>query len=114
MKTQLENTFSGLTFNGDPDGLSHYKVLSVAFPPSPKADLLLLNLDMAGISVSGGSACSSGVDVGSHVMTALKSDPNRKTIRFSFSYSNTKEEVDEVIEALKKILPEKSVHSVIP
>lgn len=107
LKAQLEANFSDLIFNGDPAGLAHYKVLSVAFPPSPKADLLLLNLDMAGISVSGGSACSSGVDVGSHVMTALKSDPARKTIRFSFSHTNTKAEVDEVIDALKRIIPEK-------
>lgn len=108
LKTQLETHFSDLIFNGDPDGMAHYKVLSVAFPPSPKAELLLLNLDMAGISVSGGSACSSGVDVGSHVMNALKADPQRKTIRFSFSHANTKAEVDEVIDALKKIIPEKS------
>lgn len=113
MKQQLESNFSDLHFNGDPDGPAHYKVLSVAFPPSPKADLLLLNLDMAGISVSGGSACSSGVDVGSHVMTALEGDPDRKTIRFSFSHNNTMEEVDEVIGALKQILPEKSAQTVI-
>ena len=85
MKEQLETHFDNLVFNGDPDGLAHYKVLSVGFPPSPKANLLLLNLDMAGISVSGGSACSSGVDVGSHVMSTLYGNSERKTIRFSFS-----------------------------
>lgn len=107
MKEQLETHFDNLVFNGDPDGLAHYKVLSVGFPPSPKANLLLLNLDMAGISVSGGSACSSGVDVGSHVMSTLYGNSERKTIRFSFSYRNTKEEVDTVIEALKTIIPTK-------
>lgn len=104
MKAQLEAHFDNLQFNGDPEN-GHYKLLSVAFPPSDKADLLLLNLDIAGVSVSGGSACSSGADAGSHVIEALKGDPGRKTIRFSFSHNNTREEVDEVVAKLKEILP---------
>lgn len=101
---QLQAHFSDLEFNGDPFGQGHYKILSVGFPPGPRTDLLLLNLDIAGVAVSGGSACSSGVDVGSHVMDALKHGSPRQTIRFSFSYMNTKEEVDEVIVRLKEIL----------
>lgn len=104
MKARLEASFDNLHFNGDPEN-GHYKLLSVAFPPSPRADLLLLNLDIAGVSVSGGSACSSGADAGSHVIEALKGDPQRKTIRFSFSHNNTREEVDFVIARLKEILP---------
>ncbi|MCO6477775.1 MAG: cysteine desulfurase [Phaeodactylibacter sp.] len=104
MKAQLEANFDNLQFNGDPEN-GHYKVLSVAFPPSAKADLLLLSLDIAGVSVSGGSACSSGADAGSHVIEALKGDPDRKTIRFSFSHNNTREEVDQVVAKLKEILP---------
>ncbi|MCB9288619.1 MAG: cysteine desulfurase [Lewinellaceae bacterium] len=104
MKAQLEASFDYLQFNGDPEN-GHYKLLSVAFPPSDKADLLLLNLDIAGVSVSGGSACSSGADAGSHVIEALKGDPDRKTIRFSFSHNNTREEVDQVVAKLKEILP---------
>lgn len=105
LKGRLLENFEDLHFNGDHDGAAHYKLLSVAFPPSPKADLLLLNLDIAGISVSGGSACSSGADAGSHVIEALHGDPDRKTIRFSFSHYNTQEEVDFVIGKLKEILP---------
>lgn len=104
MRERLQATFDDLEFNGDTDS-GHYKVLSVAFPSSDKADMLLLNLDIAGISVSGGSACSSGADAGSHVISALKGDSPRKTIRFSFSHHNTKAEVDEVVAALKRILP---------
>lgn len=104
MKAQLEASFDNIQFNGDPEN-GHYKLLSVAFPPSEKADLLLLSLDIAGVSVSGGSACSSGADAGSHVIEALKGDPQRKTIRFSFSHNNTREEVDFVIARLKEILP---------
>lgn len=104
MVEQLQNNFEDIQFNGDWQGLYHYKVLSVSFPPSPKADLLLLNLDIAGISVSGGSACSSGADAGSHVLGAINNDPDRKMIRFSFSHYNTKDEIDVVIGKLKKIL----------
>ncbi len=104
-KTQLMAQFPYVTFNGDPEGRAHYKLLSVDFPPSEKADLILFNLDIAGISVSGGSACSSGIDTGSHVIAALRPDSDRHTVRFSFSHLNTKEEVDQVIGKLKEILP---------
>ncbi|MCK6692902.1 MAG: cysteine desulfurase, partial [Thermoanaerobaculia bacterium] len=53
----------------------------------------------------GGSACSSGAEKGSHVLSAIGADPGRKSIRFSFSHYNTREEVDVVIEKLKSILP---------
>lgn len=103
-KAQLATSFPEVTFNGDPDGRAHYKVLSVDFPPSEKAGLILFNLDIAGISVSGGSACSSGIDTGSHVIAALKPDSDRHTVRFSFSHLNTEEEVDQVIGKLNEIL----------
>lgn len=104
-RRRLTESFDDLIFNGDPD-FGHYKVLSVAFPPSPKTELLLLSLDIAGISVSGGSACSSGADVGSHVIGGLKVDPKRKTIRFSFSHLNTREEIDFLMQELKKLIPQ--------
>lgn len=105
---RLLAAFDDLQFNGDWDGRAHYKTLSVAFPPSPKADLLLLNLDIAGIAASGGSACSSGADAGSHVLNAVSGpDDQRKTIRFSFSHFNTRDEVDFVVSKLKEILPAK-------
>lgn len=107
LKQQLLAHFDGLVFNGDPER-GHYKLLSVGFPPTPKADLLLLSLDIAGISVSGGSACSSGADAGSHVMAALKGEDSLyKTIRFSFSHHNTREEVDVVVAKLAEILGSK-------
>jgi cysteine desulfurase len=103
-KNRLEENFDNIQFNGREDLPHHYKVLSVSFPPSPKNDLLLLNLDIAGISASGGSACSSGVDIGSHVLTAMGADPERATIRFSFSHQNTREEIDFTLDQLIKIL----------
>ena len=109
---ELLQTFHDLKINGAFNTLSHPKVLSVSFPPSPKTELLLLNLDIEGISVSGGSACSSGVDTGSHVIRSLGEAENRKTIRFSFSHLNTKEEIDQVMATLKKLLPEQVVSPV--
>lgn len=82
-------------------------MLSVSFPPGPKNELLLLNLDILGVSCSGGSACSSGSEKGSHVLEAIGADPARKSIRFSFSHYNTREEVDFVINKLRSILPAK-------
>ncbi len=101
---QLKANFGDLEFNGDPFGQGHYKIVSVSFPPSARAELLLLNLDIAGVAVSGGSACSSGADAGSHVLDALRNGSPRKTIRFSFSRYNTREEVDFVIKQLVEIL----------
>ena len=106
-KDQLSSSFRDIQFNGDVDGTSHFKVLNVSFPPSPKSELLLLNLDILGVSASGGSACSSGAERGSHVIEAIKADPSRKSIRFSFSHHNTKEEIDFVIAKLESIIPEK-------
>ncbi len=108
LQKQLLDAFEGLHFNGDGDGRAHYKTLSVSFPPSPKADLLLLNLDIAGIAASGGSACSSGADAGSHVLEGIHGpDDQRKTIRFSLSHLNTLEEVDVVVAKLREIIPGK-------
>jgi len=106
LKTRLSEEFEGIQFNGDCDGESLYTVLNVSFPPSPKNELLLLSLDIAGISCSGGSACSSGSEKGSHVLEAIGADPARKSIRFSFSHYNTHEEVVFVVEKLKVVLPE--------
>jgi cysteine desulfurase len=105
LKSRLVNEFDDIQFNGPDEGL--YTVLSVSFPPNDKSSMLLIQLDMSGISASGGSACSSGADVGSHVLQALGADPSRKTIRFSFSHYNTIAEMDFLIEKLKTIIPAK-------
>lgn len=99
----LAEKYPQVQFNGDTEN-AHYKVLSVSFPESDKGDLLLMNLDMNGIAASGGSACSSGIDVGSHVIGHLHPDSKRHTVRFSFSHHNTKAEIDEVVEKLEGML----------
>ena len=105
LKERLLEEFEDIRFNGDCDGDSLYTVLNVAFPPNPKNEMLLLSLDIAGISCSGGSACSSGSEKGSQVLEAIRADPARKSIRFSFSHYNTRKEADFVVEKLKTILP---------
>jgi len=98
----LEN-FEGVRFNGDYKGASLFTVLNVAFPPSLSSDMLLFNLDIEGISASGGSACTSGSDQGSHVLRELPISDGYVSVRFSFGKYNTREEVDFLIRKLKDI-----------
>jgi len=105
---RLKDELVDIHFNGNQANNSP-KVLSVCFPDSPKSELLIMNLDIFGIAASGGSACSSGIESASHVIKALNNDPNRMTVRFSFSYKSTSEEVDYVIEKLKMIVEAKEM-----
>jgi cysteine desulfurase len=102
--TKLNATFSDIEYNGDYNGKSIYHILSISFAPSLKADMLIFNLDVAGICASGGSACSSGVENASHVMAATRPDSNRRTVRFSLSYLNTFEEIDKTVDILKRFV----------
>jgi cysteine desulfurase len=104
MEKKLQENIPGVYFNGDPEGKSLYTVLSVAFPKTEKSEMLLFNLDINNICASGGSACTSGVETGSHVIRAIANDPDQVTVRFSFSKYNTKEEVDVVVEKLKELI----------
>ena len=104
MYDELKKNIPGVGFNGDPLGRSLYTVLSVSFPKTEKSEMILFNLDIHNVCASGGSACTSGADQGSHVIRALNSNPNQVTVRFSFSKFNTKEEVDQVVELLKTLI----------
>lgn len=104
MMNQLNKNIKGISFNGDPTGKSLYAVLSVSFPKTEKSEMILFNLDINNICASGGSACTSGADQGSHVIRAINNNPNQVTVRFSFSKHNTKEEIDAVVEKLKELI----------
>ncbi len=97
----LRENIAGIEFNGDPEGNSLYTVLSVSFPNSESGNMLLFNLDINGISASGGSACSSGATGGSHVINCIKPGTDRTTIRFSFGKYNTIEDIKTTVEKLK-------------
>jgi cysteine desulfurase len=108
MIARLKDAIEGIQFNGESENMekSLYTVLNVCFPPSEASEMLLFNLDIEQISVSGGSACSSGSDVGSHVLRAIQTNKNCSSVRFSFSRYNTIEEIDYVIEKLKVLFPQ--------
>lgn len=92
----LKEQLPGVSFNGDSANpeKSLYTVLNVSLPESEENDMLLFNLDLQGISASGGSACSSGATTGSHVLGTLYPGSKRGAVRFSFSKYNTPEDID--------------------
>jgi cysteine desulfurase len=92
--------FNGLSAEADQ---SLYTVLSVSLPPSSISEMLLFSLDINKVAASGGSACTSGAQLGSHVLEALGADSGRPTVRFSMSKLNTEEEVDYAAAQLVKL-----------
>ena len=99
----LQEKVPDVQFNGESANLdqSLYTVLNVSLPPAENNDMLLFNLDLHRISASGGSACNSGSNLGSHVLQALSTESNRGSVRFSFSKYNTLEEIQYVADTLR-------------
>jgi cysteine desulfurase len=97
MMDQLQEGIPAIRFNGETSlEKSLYTVLNCSFPSSKNDGMLLFSLDLKGIACSGGSACTSGANTGSHVLRAIESDSTRQSIRFSFSHYTTQEEIDTV------------------
>lgn len=111
MIQKLSENIEGIRFNGQSGQLENslYTVLNVSLPPSEISDMLLFNLDISGIAVSGGSACSSGTEIGSHVLNELQIDPERANVRFSFGKYNTETEVDYAVTTLAELYRKESV-----
>lgn len=105
MIEKLKEAIPGVTFNGDSENLNRslYTVLNVSLPESEENEMLLFNLDLQGISASGGSACASGAATGSHVLGAIYPNSKRGAVRFSFSKFNKPEEIDFVASKLSEI-----------
>ena len=104
MIEKLKELFSDVAFHGEIDPeKSLYTVLNVCLPKTDKAGMLLFTLDLKGVAVSGGSACSSGATKGSHVLEGIKADITRPNVRFSFSRYTTKEEIDFALEQLNSV-----------
>lgn len=104
--SELKNTIKNIEFNGLSSDLekSSYTILNVRFPVANS--MLLFSLDMAGIAVSGGSACQSGSNKGSHVLSEIlkNEEANKTSVRFSFSKYTTKEEIHFTIQKIKELL----------
>jgi cysteine desulfurase len=103
MINRLLEEFPDVEFNTDIHNESLYTVLNVSFPACDFAEMFLFTLDINGIAASGGSACSSGSNTGSHVLNAIGADARRPAVRFSFSRYNTPDEVDYVMEKLREM-----------
>jgi cysteine desulfurase len=104
MMQSLKTAIPEIYFNGDTrEDHSLYTVLNVSFPCIDLSDMMLFNLDISGVCASGGSACSSGSELGSHVLRGIKADTSRPCVRFSFSKYNTKEEIDYVVNVVKDL-----------
>jgi cysteine desulfurase len=106
MIERLRAAIPDVSFHGDSENFdrSLYTVLNVSLPESDENNMLLFNLDLKGISASGGSACSSGATQGSHVLGHLYPGSLRGAIRFSFSKFNTAEEVDYAVDQVAALL----------
>jgi cysteine desulfurase len=104
MKEKLSSAFEDIIFHGDTGEKSLYTVLNAGFPMNERTEMLSINLDVAGICVSGGSACSSGAQGGSHVIKGAYPHSHRVPIRFSFSKHNTFEEIDTAILKISEFL----------
>lgn len=105
MIEQLKDFMPSIKFNAGSDDLknSAYHILSVQFPGN--APMLLFSLDINGVAVSGGSACQSGSNKGSHVLNAILSEEENQntSVRISFSKYNKLSDVDRFIEVLKSL-----------
>ncbi len=110
MIKELEKNIEGVCFHGDvtPEN-SLYTVVNVCLPKTSKASMLLFTLDLKGVACSGGSACTSGSAVGSHVLEGIKADTSRPNVRFSFSRFTTKEEIDFAVGVLKEVFEKELV-----
>ena len=104
MIAQLQEKLPGVAFHGEIDpAKSLYTVLNVCLPATEKSGMLLFTLDLKGVACSGGSACSSGSNKGSHVLEGIGADNSRPNARFSFSRYTTKAEIDFALEQLVSI-----------
>lgn len=112
MKNRLTDTIPDIEFNGDTseDG-SLCTVLSASLPPTDFNSLILFKLDIEGICCSGGSACNSGANTGSHVLNAIGANTERQAVRFSFGRFTTEEEINQAIGALQRVLEREEVES---
>ncbi|MFA5573748.1 MAG: cysteine desulfurase family protein [Brumimicrobium sp.] len=111
MIKQLKEAIGDVYFHGDattPEK-SLYTVLNVSLPKTSKDSMLLFTLDLKGVACSGGSACSSGSEKGSHVLEGIQADTSRPNVRFSLSRYTTKDDIDFAVNVLKEVFEKELV-----
>jgi cysteine desulfurase len=96
--SKLDYTINGSAENASP------AILNISFKMQKDQSMLLFNMDLSGIAISGGSACTSGSNLGSHVLKAIGVSMDQPAIRFSFSKMNTIEELEATIKAIEKLV----------
>lgn len=94
----LEHKINGDEHNSSP------AITNISFQTEKDVSMLLFNLDLEGIAISGGSACTSGSNKGSHVLKAMGVSMNNPAIRISFSKYNTTVDINRLVTVLKKLL----------
>ncbi|OIQ36723.1 MAG: cysteine desulfurase [Crocinitomix sp. MedPE-SWsnd] len=105
MMDQLTEKVPGVSFHGETEpSKSLYTVLNVCFPPFENKSMLLFLMDLKGVACSGGSACTSGSNTGSHVLRGINADTERPNTRFSFSRYTTKDEIDYAISIIEEVV----------
>lgn len=108
LESRIRSEFPAAIINGHPtERLSH--ILNVSFDSNKiplQGEMLVMNMDLQGVAVTSGSACTSGSMQPSHVLLAMGRDEKtaKATLRFAFGKSNSQEDVDYVVESLKQIL----------
>ncbi|MBQ9062081.1 MAG: aminotransferase class V-fold PLP-dependent enzyme, partial [Eubacterium sp.] len=100
---RMKHEIPGVQLNGHPEHRLPNNV-SLQFP-GISAESALIRLDLQGIAASAGSACSTGSLEPSHVLLAMGRSREEafQSLRFTLSYETTREEVDQVVEAMKQI-----------
>lgn len=103
---QLKSEGLEYKINGD-ESNSSPAIINISFKTEKDVSMLLFNLDLEGIAISGGSACTSGSNKGSHVLKAMGVSMNNPAIRISFSKYNTAFDINRLVTVLKKLLTKK-------
>lgn len=104
--SEVEKKIPDIKINGDRENRLPGNA-NVSFK-GVNAQKLLFSLDELGICASAGSACSTGDSEPSHVLTSigLSKELSSSTLRTSFGYSNTKEDIDFLVESLQNLVAE--------
>jgi cysteine desulfurase len=108
LKSKLQDRFDGLLINTHP-AHNMGNILSVSFDSRKvevDGEVLLLSLDLKGVAVSNGSACTSGSLEPSHVLLAMGRDERTASasLRFSLGRGNTESDIDYAVQALAEVV----------